>query len=252
MITSSLLALLLIAADPPEQSTAFVEVEVASVGVELYTREPLALLHSDWDAVLPIWIGEIEAAAIMQALQGLQFPRPLTHDLIISVIDAMGGELEEVVVTEIRENTYYGLLRIRTPDGVREIDTRPSDALALAVRSDARILVATELMEASPDLDFIAAAGGDPVVRLRGVTLGASDGEGARVLHVTPEIERRGLLAGDRVTAVAGRSVGDPNAFLEVVMGLRFDSSIRVTRVRDGEEAEVTLPSLGAPGVIGE
>ncbi len=223
---------------------AFIEVEVASIGVELYSREPLALLHSDWNEVLPIWIGEIEAAAIIQALQGVDFPRPLTHDLLVSVIDELNGTLEEVRVTELRQNTYFGLLRIRTPDGMREIDTRPSDALALAVRTNARILVHRELVELAPELDFIAASGGAPVVRLRGVTLGSPAGgrAGAEVLHVTPEIEARGLEAGDRILEVAGEAIDGPFEFLETIMEVRGSSSIEVLRSRDGVEETILLP----------
>jgi uncharacterized protein len=225
--------------------TDFVEVDVASVGVELQSREPLALLHSEWEQVLPIWIGELEASAIAQALQGVDFPRPLTHDLLVSVMGTLDGTLEEVRVTELRGGTYIGVLVVRTPDGVHEIDTRPSDGLALAVRTNARILVARNLLEEAPDLDFIAAAGGEPVIRYRGVTLGP----GAEVLHVTAEVERRDLRRGDRITAVRDRAIDNPIAFLEIA--LDQSSSFPVDRVRDGEVETILLPAPRQPGRIG-
>jgi uncharacterized protein len=229
---------------------AFVTMDVASVGVALATGDPLALLHSEWDHLVPIWIGEVEAAAIIRALEGVPFPRPLTHDLLVSVIREMGGELEEVRVTGIRENTYLGLLRIRTSNGVRDVDTRPSDALALAVRTDARIRVARPLVDSAPDVDFISAEGGEPIVRLRGLTLGVGSGEGAEVLHVTPAVEERGIRRGDLVVEVGEAPIRRPTDFVEAVMGAG-DAAVTVVRERNGERTSVRLPARGGQLRIG-
>lgn len=239
-----------------------VRVEVASVGVDLASAAPLALLHSDWENVLPIWIGEAEAVAIARALQGMTVPRPMTHDLLVGVIETLGGTLEEVRVTEIRDATFYGILRIRTAEGIREVDTRPSDALALAVRTQARILVAPALLVDIPEVEFLSAEGGNPIVRIRGVTVGASDGEagwaladppqGVRVLHAASEVQARGLQRGDVVTRVEGRATREPLDFLEAMRDQRGTGAVSVTRVRDGAEDTIQLPPRRGPARTGQ
>jgi uncharacterized protein len=245
--------------DEPQE---LVQVEVASVGVDLASAAPLALLHSDWENVLPIWIGEAEAVAIARALQGMTVPRPMTHDLLVGVMETLGGTLEEVRVTEIRDATFYGLLRIRTAGGIREVDTRPSDALALAVRTQARILVAPELLEDVPEVEFLSAEGGNPIVRIRGVTVGASDGEagwaladppqGVRVLHAASDVQARGLQRGDVVTRVEGRATREPLDFLEAMRDQRGTGAVSVTRIRDGAEDTIQLPPRRGPARTGQ
>ncbi len=244
--------------DRVPEARQMVSVEVASVGVDLATAAPLALLHSDWENVLPIWIGDGEAVAIARALQGMSPPRPMTHDLLVGVMETLGGTLEEVRITEVREATFYGILRIRTAGGVREVDTRPSDALALAVRTGARILVAPELLTEVPEVEFLSAEGGSPIVRVRGITVGAIDpdaprqaGEGVRVLHAAPEVEARGLRRGDMVTRVDDRPTRQPLDFLEAMRD-RQAGAIRLVRVRDGEEGEIQLPPRREPARTGE
>jgi uncharacterized protein len=245
--------------DEPQE---LVQVEVASVGVDLASAAPLALLHSDWENVLPIWIGEAEAVAIARALQGMTVPRPMTHDLLVGVMETLGGTLEEVRVTEIRDATFYGLLRIRTAGGIREVDTRPSDALALAVRTQARILVAPQLLEDVPEVEFLSAEGGNPIVRIRGVTVGASDGEagwaladppqGVRVLHAASDVQARGLQRGDVVTRVEGRATREPLDFLEAMRDQRGTGAVSVTRIRDGAEDTIQLPPRRGPARTGQ
>lgn len=250
----------------PQESRQLVQVEVASVGVDLASAAPLALLHSDWENVLPIWIGDAEAVAIARALQGVSVPRPMTHDLLVGVMETLGGTLEEIQITEIREATFYGVLRIRTAGGIREVDTRPSDALALAVRTRARIFVAPELLENIPEVEFLSAEGGNPIVRVRGITVGAIEGEsrrsgsgaaagatqGVRVLHAASEVEARGLQRGDVVTRVADRATRQPLDFLEAMRDQRDAGAIQVTRIRDGAEDTIQLPPRRGPARTGQ
>lgn len=241
---------------------AQVTVQVASVGVDLASGEPLALLHSDWEALLPIWIGEIEAVAIARALQGVEVPRPMTHDLLVDVVAALGGTIEELEVAAIREATYLGILRIRTADGVREVDTRPSDGLALAVRTGARIRVARPLLEGAPDVDFLSSEGGAPIVRIRGITAGSPrDGDAARfdlpdrdgvvVLHVTSAIEARGLRRGDLVVRAAGAEVRNPSDLLEALTRTG-SGGVEIVRLRDGTEETIQVPPRRGPGRVGD
>lgn len=92
--------------------------------------------------VLRIWIGDPEAMAIMAALKGIPFPRPMTHDLLNTVIKALGGKVERVVISDLRESTFYATIYLRDRKGVQLIDARPSDSIALALRAKAPIFIA--------------------------------------------------------------------------------------------------------------
>jgi bifunctional DNase/RNase len=97
--------------------------------------------------VLPIWIGAQEATSILIAIQGEQPPRPLSHDLMKLLLDAVGSQIERVEVTRIEDGTFYAELSIRTPTGPYTIDARPSDSVALASRTGAPLFVADEVLE---------------------------------------------------------------------------------------------------------
>ena len=98
---------------------------------------------------LPIWIGHPEAAAILMKLQGASTPRPMTHDLLSDVLDQIDAKCEKVSVTELRDNTFFASITISMNGSELEIDSRPSDALALAVRTSALIFAADEVIEES-------------------------------------------------------------------------------------------------------
>ncbi len=122
-------------------------VAVYGVSFDVTSKQPIVLLKvEDKNRFLPIWIGHPEAAAILMRLQGAELPRPLTHDLLASAIDRLSASVVAVVVTELRENTFYAVIHLDA--GGREVllDSRPSDAIALAVRTDAPIYVSAELL----------------------------------------------------------------------------------------------------------
>ena len=114
------------------------ELDVVGVRVEMPSNQPIVLLRErDGDRYLPIWIGVSEASAIAFAQQGVVPPRPLTHDLLKDVIEAMGRRLERVRIVEVRDNVYYAELVL---DGDLTVSSRTSDAIALALRFDCPIL----------------------------------------------------------------------------------------------------------------
>lgn len=236
---------------PPD----LIEVTVASVGLDLQNGAPLALLHSEWEHLLPVWIGEVEFEAILRGLRGEVTPRPLTHDLLLSTVTALGGELEEVRVVAVVEGTYIGSLHVRVGEGreLREVDSRPSDALALAVRSGARIRVARGLVASAPDVDFVAASGAVPVVRYRGVTLREGEGgdPGLEVLHVTGPASAGGLRTGDRIVRVDGVDVDRAMVFLERMRGLPEGGAVPVRVLRGGSTVDVRLPPRRGEGRVG-
>ncbi len=123
--------------------------ELVGVRVEIPANTPMVLLReqSGEQRLLPIYIGSPEASAIHYALEGIDPPRPLTHDLFISVIELLGTSLESVVITEVRDHTYYAELHLSTTGGDKVVSSRPSDAIALAVRCEAPIFAADQLLD---------------------------------------------------------------------------------------------------------
>lgn len=126
------------------------EMTLYGVSFEPIGKQPIVLLKTaDDDKFLPIWIGHPEAAAILMKLQGASPPRPMTHDLLNDVIGELQGEIVKVEVTELRDNTFYARITIVQDGREVEIDSRPSDAIALAVRCDARIFAAEDVIAES-------------------------------------------------------------------------------------------------------
>jgi len=122
--------------------------EVVGVRVELPTNTPILLLRErDGTRYLPIWIGTPEATAIALALEGIETSRPLTHDLIKTLLDALGADIERVDVTSLDEGTFYAELVIEAEGEELTISSRPSDAIALATRSGAPVFAARQLLD---------------------------------------------------------------------------------------------------------
>jgi hypothetical protein len=110
--------------------------------VDPITNMPIIVLREvSGERVLPIWVGVFEANAIALQIENVQTPRPMTHDLLNTVIGDLGGHVERIVVCELKENTFYATLHLRSPQGVLTVDARPSDAIALALRAGSRIFV---------------------------------------------------------------------------------------------------------------
>ena len=126
------------------------EMVIYGVSFDMVGKQPIVLLKTvESNKFLPIWIGHPEAAAILMKLQGASTPRPMTHDLLSDVLGELDVECTRVAVTELRENTFYASISLRVNGRELEIDSRPSDALALAVRSGAPIFAADDVIEES-------------------------------------------------------------------------------------------------------
>lgn len=126
------------------------EMTLYGVSFEPVGKTPIVLLKTaDDDKFLPIWIGHPEAAAILMRLQGATPPRPMTHDLLADVVSELQGEIVRVAVTELRDNTFYARITIVQDGREVDVDSRPSDAIALAVRCDAQIFAAEDVIEES-------------------------------------------------------------------------------------------------------
>jgi len=129
--------------------TDLLEMRVAVVTHDPNTNRPVLILkHEETGRILPIWIGPYEAYAIMMAIEGVEPTRPLTHDLIKGLLDALGAAVERVVVNDLADNTFYARIVLETRDATVEVDARPSDAIAVALRMGAPIYVARAILDA--------------------------------------------------------------------------------------------------------
>ncbi len=229
--------------------------ELNTVGWDQLSGSPVVLLRElDSGQVLPIWIGMAEARAISFELHGIELSRPMTHDLMTNVLATLGAHLEEVVVSDLREGTYYGLLKLRI-DGESEprwVDTRPSDGLALALRTDATIRIAKKLIEDLPDVDFMAPESPDQVVRALGLTVVMPSAElrsefslperrGLAIIATTGVAKQAGLARGDLIVAIDGATPDEPLDLLRAIENAT-GSELSVTYWRGGEETTVELP----------
>lgn len=124
-----------------------IEVKVAQLGLDKSTNSPVVILQEkEGERVLPIWIGPAEASAIAMELAGVKFARPLTHDLLKQVILGLDAQLKRVTITQVKDNTYYAELLIQREDHVFQIDARPSDSIAIALRLAAPIFTSDDLL----------------------------------------------------------------------------------------------------------
>lgn len=125
-----------------------VEVRVQSLALDRSTNTPVVILKEfDGERVLPIWIGPGEASAIAMQLADMEFARPLTHDLLCSVLRGLGGAVQKVIITRVESSTYYAELIVRRNGEVFSLDARPSDSIAVALRVEASIFAQDDLLE---------------------------------------------------------------------------------------------------------
>jgi bifunctional DNase/RNase len=126
------------------------EMVIYGVSFDMVGKQPIVLLKTvDSNKFLPIWIGHPEAAAILMKLQGASTPRPMTHDLLCDMLGELDARCTKVSVTELRDNTFFASITLAIDGSELEIDSRPSDALAIAVRSGAPIFAAEEVIAES-------------------------------------------------------------------------------------------------------
>ncbi|MBD1850653.1 bifunctional nuclease family protein [Leptolyngbya sp. FACHB-711] len=132
-----------------------IEMKVAGIALDAVSRSPIVLLRDASERrQLPIYIGQDQARAIISVLEGQAPPRPLTHDLMVNLMDEWGMVLEKVVIHSLQDNTFYAILQMKQGEVKKEIDSRPSDAIALALRTKSPIWVMEEVVaDASMPVD---------------------------------------------------------------------------------------------------
>ena len=126
----------------------FTRMSIYGINLDLFSSSPIVILKvEDENRYLPIWIGQPEARSILMKLQNQEFSRPLTHDLAVNLVAELGGSMEKVTVTELRDSTFFAVISVEVDGRTIEIDSRPSDAIALAVRAGAEIFAADDVIE---------------------------------------------------------------------------------------------------------
>ncbi len=126
----------------------FTRMSIYGINLDLFSSSPIVILKvEDENRYLPIWIGQPEARSILMKLQNQDFSRPLTHDLAVNLVAELGGSMEKVTVTELRDSTFFAVISVEVDGRTIEVDSRPSDAIALAVRAGAEIFAADDVIE---------------------------------------------------------------------------------------------------------
>jgi bifunctional DNase/RNase len=227
-----------------------VRVQVAKVGIDQETGAHYVLLQDDTESrELPIMIGESEAQAIMLSIQGIKPPRPFTHDLMRSIIAETGNDVDRIVIAEMHDEIYYA--KIYMDKGRYTIDSRPSDAIALAMGMNAPIYVNPKLLEAT----LASNPGGGKVpdtARALGITVeqltpelalyfGEPDGRGVLVSQVSLAAQKAGVARGDIVVKVNDRAVAVLDDFSRGTSALKGDRAVTLTLNRRGSNRIVTL-----------
>ena len=132
-----------------------IEMTIKGLMVDPITNMPIVILRDEeGQRVLPIWVGIYEANAIALQIENIETPRPMTHDLLRNVIEDLKADVEKIVVSDVKGNTFYALIHLRVGGEVVAVDARPSDAIALALRVRAPILVDEEVIANAKHMDF--------------------------------------------------------------------------------------------------
>jgi uncharacterized protein len=223
-----------------DRTQSEVEVEVRSVGFDPASNAPVVVLQDrDRTVALPIWIGPSEAQAIAMQMDGVSAPRPMTHDLIKEILDQAGIEFRKAVIQSLKDNTYYARIYLRAGDRDLQIDSRPSDAIALAVRFHRPIFVAASLLKGDGSIDLEHAAPAASTMRISGVTVQnltaelaeyfrVPAGHGVLVAQVAPEAPV-GLQRGDLILEVEGKAVSGVGNFVAAVRAVKSGQPAHLT-----------------------
>ena len=234
-----------------ETSPAFVEMEVKGVSLGAIGQNPVVILvDKEGKKALPIWIGLLEANAIDKELKGITSPRPMTHDLIYSILDQAHVKVKEVKIVDLKDNTFYATLFLIINKGVVEVDARPSDAIALALKSKAQIFVSIKILnEQGISLAKEEVFGERYGIRIQQITpslashFNFKDQKGVLVSEVISgsQAEASAIRPGDIITKVNLKEVGSIQEFEEAFDAAKASNSIHILLYRDDKFKEVNL-----------
>ncbi len=132
-----------------------VEVQIKGLMIDPISNLPIIILKDkDSDSVLPIWVGIFEANAIALQIEKIGTPRPMTHDLIKNLLETLSAQVEKIVITELKDSTFFALIHLNVGGNTIEVDSRPSDAIAIALRAEAPIYVDEDVISKAKKIDL--------------------------------------------------------------------------------------------------
>jgi len=251
VLSVALLASLVFVSFSKEISPPFVEMEVKGVSMDAIGQSPVVILvNKEENKMLPIWIGLPEASAIDKELNAVTSVRPMTHDLLHSILTKMHVRVKEVRIVELKENTYYARLFLRSDKDPIEMDARPSDAIILALKSKAPVLVAAKILnEQGISFTKKGAWAERSGIRIQELTPALAShfefrGKGgvlvSEVLSGSPA-EASGIKAGDILTKVNSGEVEGVEEFEKALDQVKPGEPARILIFRDGKTREVNL-----------
>ena len=250
-IAGGLLLFLAMVSVSKETPSSFIEMEVKGVRLDPFGQNPVVILvDKEEKKALAIWIGPVEASAIERELNRVTTPRPMTHDLFHSVLGRMKAKVEEIKITDLREQTYYALLVLVLDKEMVEIDARPSDAIILALKSQAPISVATKVLEQQGiSLTGKTSLGEKPGIRVQELTpslatqFSFKGNKGVLVSDVIAgsPAEAGGLKAGDIIVKVNSKEIGTVQEFEDTFDAIKGVDPVRFSIFREDKISEFTL-----------
>jgi bifunctional DNase/RNase len=229
----------------------FVEMEVKGVRLDAVGQNPVVVLaDKDGKKALPIWIGLLEASAIDRELSNNPSSRPMTHDLLYSILEQVHVKVKKVKIVELKNHTYYAKLFLTSNKDLIEIDSRPSDAIVIALKSKAPVYVSTKIIdEQGIALTRKEDSGERYGIRIQELTPSLAsyfNFEGQKGVLVSEVIsgsasESSGIKAGDIITKVNAKEVGSVHEFEETFDAIKVESSVRISIFRDGKSQEIKI-----------
>ncbi|NWG02324.1 MAG: bifunctional nuclease family protein [Syntrophaceae bacterium] len=234
-----------------EPPSPFIEMEVKGVKVDSIGQSPVVFLaDKEEKKVLPIWIGLLEANAIDKELKNITSPRPMTHDLLHSILTQAQVKVKEIKIVDLKDHTYYATLYLKLTKGVIEVDARPSDAIILALKSKVPIFVSAKIVDEQAILLPPKSAFGERYgMRIQELTPSLASHfhfkgkKGVLVAEVLPGSvsETSGIKAGDVLTQVNSKEMEGVQDFEEIFDSLEAGDKVKIFLFREGKFQEIDL-----------
>ena len=232
-------------------SPVFVEMGVKGVSLDVAGQSPVVILaDKEGKKALPIWVGLLEANAIDKELRNIASPRPMTHDLLYSILTQAYVKVKEAKIVDLKENTYYATLSLEINKGVVEVDARPSDTIVIALKSKIPIFVSTKILnEQGISITEKEALGERYGIRVQEITPGLAfhfdfkGQKGVLVSEVVPGslAETSEIRPGDIIIKVDLKEVGGIQEFEDTFDAAKAGKSIQILLLRDKKLKEVNL-----------
>lgn len=239
-----------------------VVMKIKGLALDPLSSKPIAVLETvdKPHRLLPIWIGRFEANAIALQIENIPPVRPMTHDLIKNILSGLDAKVKRIVITKLEENIFFASLSLETNGREVDVDCRPSDAIAVALRVNAPIYATEKVLEDAKSIEVPEQNEAELSREAFGMTVqtltptiaehfGLPGGEGMLVSHVSPKsrAETAGVMRGDIVTALGSRTTRNHKEFKQAVESAEGQAEVKVKVRRGKKDLDLTL-RLGHPG----